>query len=843
MKLPAKNADDKNRRAGKGGARAWRRLPAVLLCLLLLSSTMAGAFASEPPADGTTPEITQDTTETPTQPPVTQDIPPATPNTPPVTPNTPPATTNTPSATPDTPSATPTQNTENPAAPTDAESDADGEEPEPNTPPPPVNEIITCTVTFHFNGGTDAQGNESAVLVIPANTSCAENSLPLPSPTKENSTLQGWCVLDEGGARTDTAFSADTPVGADVSAAAVWMPDNGVDDGADDSAENAENAENAACTVYYVSKELSEADKDKDFPIVLVDELNDKIVESDGAEYYLLEKVEGLTPDSEAVPAEKEGYQLQERVGLFSAAEPDESRDIVFYYAPAARTVNSISFIRAGTEKDQTPITVFTYMPTPTDTDAETATKSAVTELEKKGYNVANKSDNTYVPAGNFDSYHYIDAHGELKPVAELPADTGTISYLALPIEYVITYDIATAGDPAVQTALRAALSAVTAPPDTRLAAALPSGKNPTLYTTEEAFGLFSPSVVSINGATYTFTGWTDGTAGTAANPDYEVNAGMTGGLNLTANWSVLNDVGTLTVSNVVKGEKADAAREFSFTVTINNRMVNGTFGDMSFTNSVADFKLKDGESASATGIPAGTTYTVVETDAGSNGYTTTLKVNGEAKAVAQGTISTNDTAIVEFTNYLYNPAKVKIAAQKTLNGRDPGRYVFLFDLKGADGTAQRVSNSGGLISFAELSFKSPGTYNYTITEYNDGRSGIRYDSHIYTAIITVQTTDTDDLKASVEYRRDNQHYSTDGSRAPVFSNSSKAAYPGFVRTGDDANPALWATAMVLTAAVVIVAVVVSQRKKKNNAGDNGENSADKSPESPSEKPTDKGGE
>lgn len=829
MKLSAKNAADKNCRAQKSGARAWRRLAAAMLCLLLLSSTMAGAFAAELPADETPPEITQDTTG----------IPPQTPETPAQPQENPPQTPETPT-TPDTLPTTPIQSTENPAAPTDTEPNEDGEEPEPNTPPPPVNELITYTVTFRFNGGKDAAGNDSAVLMVPAGTSCAENNLPLPSPAKENSTLQGWCVLDESGAQTEAAFSADTPVGADVSVAAVWMPDssagNGEDNAEDDNAENTEDAEdagNAACTIYYVSKELSESDKDKDFPIVLVDELNDKIVESDGAEYYLLEKIEGLPPDSAAVPAEKEGYQRQERVSLFSAAEPDESRDIVFYYAPAARTVKSISFIRAGTEKTQTPITVFTYTPT-TDTDAETATKSAVTELEKIGYNVANKSDDTYVQAGDYDSYHYIDADGELQPVSKLPADAETISYLALPIEYDITYNVAAVGDAAVQAALQAALSAVTAPPDTRLAAALPSGKNPTLYTAEEAFELINPSVVSINGATYTFTGWTD-TATTTPTQNYRVPANTTGPMTLTANWSLFSDVGTLTVSNAVKGEKADTAREFSFTVTINNLMVNGTFGGMSFTNSVANFKLTGGKSASATGLPAGAEFTVVETDANTSGYTTTLKVNGEAKTAAQGAISTNNTENVEFTNYLYNPVKVKITAQKTLNGRDPGRYVFLFDLKGADGTAQQVRNSGALISFAELSLERPGTYSYTITEYNDGRSGIRYDSHIYTAIITVQTTDTDDLKASVEYRRDNQHYSTDGSRAPVFINSSKAAYPGFVRTGDDANPALWAAAMVLAAAVIVAAVVVSRRKKKNNSGASGENPAEKSPEQPTD--------
>ncbi|WP_158099075.1 Cna B-type domain-containing protein [Flavonifractor sp. An100] len=100
---------------------------------------------------------------------------------------------------------------------------------------------------------------------------------------------------------------------------------------------------------------------------------------------------------------------------------------------------------------------------------------------------------------------------------------------------------------------------------------------------------------------------------------------------------------GGLTVTKTVTGS-GDKNKEFHFTVTLNDKTVNGTYGGMTFTNGVADFTLKHNESKTATGLPAGITYTVAEAEANQDGYTTTA-------SGASGTTPAGGTAKAEFVN------------------------------------------------------------------------------------------------------------------------------------------------------------------------------------------------
>ena len=68
---------------------------------------------------------------------------------------------------------------------------------------------------------------------------------------------------------------------------------------------------------------------------------------------------------------------------------------------------------------------------------------------------------------------------------------------------------------------------------------------------------------------------------------------------------------GNLSVTKTVASGSTSQA--FSFTVTLGTS-IDGTYGDMSFTNGVANFALSDGQTMTATGLPAGISYTVVET-------------------------------------------------------------------------------------------------------------------------------------------------------------------------------------------------------------------------------------
>ena len=101
---------------------------------------------------------------------------------------------------------------------------------------------------------------------------------------------------------------------------------------------------------------------------------------------------------------------------------------------------------------------------------------------------------------------------------------------------------------------------------------------------------------------------------------------------------------GSLTVSKTVAGNAGETDKEFHFTVTLGDTTVGGKYGDMTFANGEATFTLKHGESKTATGLPAGITYTVAEDDYSDDGYVTT-------KTGDTGTIAKDGTSTAVFTN------------------------------------------------------------------------------------------------------------------------------------------------------------------------------------------------
>ena len=144
----------------------------------------------------------------------------------------------------------------------------------------------------------------------------------------------------------------------------------------------------------------------------------------------------------------------------------------------------------------------------------------------------------------------------------------------------------------------------------------------------------------------FEFLCWKDDD-GTEHQPGKQVT--VTGNLTLTAQWKENDpapepDTGNLTVSTTVAGNAADAQKEFHFTVTLGDTAVNGVYGDMEFTEGVSTFTLKHSESKTATGLPAGITYEVAETEADQDGYVT-------SKTGDTGTIEKDVTSTAAFTN------------------------------------------------------------------------------------------------------------------------------------------------------------------------------------------------
>lgn len=158
---------------------------------------------------------------------------------------------------------------------------------------------------------------------------------------------------------------------------------------------------------------------------------------------------------------------------------------------------------------------------------------------------------------------------------------------------------------------------------------------------------------------------------------------------------------GSLTVSKSVVGE-TNSTTEFTFTVTLGNKNINGKYGDMTFTNGVATVTLKADKSATAEHLPAGTTYEVAETPNADYASTATG---------ASGTITKDATAAAAFTNArLY-----KLTVSKTVSGQaaDASQaFTFTVTLKDASGKplSGTYDYTGGSVSGSSATAPANGT-------------------------------------------------------------------------------------------------------------------------------------
>ena len=214
---------------------------------------------------------------------------------------------------------------------------------------------------------------------------------------------------------------------------------------------------------------------------------------------------------------------------------------------------------------------------------------------------------------------------------------------------------------------------------------------------------------------------------------------------------------GDLEVSKTITGDAADKTLKFDFTVTLNDTSVSGTYGDMTFTNGVATFQLGDGEPKTATGLPAGVSYSVTE-DAGE--YTSSAP-NG-----IQGAIVMAEKATAAFTNtknkvYIPQDAVWAAKATKQLIGGELSAGQFEFELKDAqDAVLQTKTNAAnGDVLFDAITYDTAGTYTYTIVEKIPAEAeraeGMTYDESVYTVVVTVAVAnDKNDLAATAVYSK-----------------------------------------------------------------------------------------
>ncbi len=227
--------------------------------------------------------------------------------------------------------------------------------------------------------------------------------------------------------------------------------------------------------------------------------------------------------------------------------------------------------------------------------------------------------------------------------------------------------------------------------------------------------------------------------------------------------------VGDLTVTKILEGESADPNKDWTFTVTLSDPTINGTYGSMTFTNGVATFTLKGGESLTATGLPAGITYTVTEAEANTDGYKTTS--TGET-----GEIPAEGSAEAVFTNSIDTGA---LTVTKILEGEnaDPNKdWTFTVTLSDTsiNGTYGSMTFTNGVATFTLKGGESltatglPAGITYTVTEAEANADGYK----------TTSTGETGEILA-------------EGSAEAVFTNSIEAGALTVVKNieGKEADP------------------------------------------------------
>lgn len=187
------------------------------------------------------------------------------------------------------------------------------------------------------------------------------------------------------------------------------------------------------------------------------------------------------------------------------------------------------------------------------------------------------------------------------------------------------------------------------------------------------------------------------------------------------------NTYGDLVITKVVAGNAAEADKEFNFTVKLGDKTVNETYGDMTFTNGVAKFTLKDGETKTAAGLPNGMWYEVAEDSYSTEGYTTQYTGN------SKGSIVGNSTAELTVTNTRNDYGTLTIMKQLSGNDTDPNK-LFDFTVTLSDKT---ISGQRGDAYFtkgvATLSIRGggskvikdlPGGTEYTVQEADYSADG-----------------------------------------------------------------------------------------------------------------------
>lgn len=134
---------------------------------------------------------------------------------------------------------------------------------------------------------------------------------------------------------------------------------------------------------------------------------------------------------------------------------------------------------------------------------------------------------------------------------------------------------------------------------------------------------------------------------------------------------------GALEITKKVIGGAEDMVQDFSFTLELDDKKINGLYDDLEFTNGVAHFALKNGEILTAGPLPAGTKYKITEHV---NGEYASSGINLEGKI--------GNKVIIEAA--VENLRLYDLLISKAVEGDKADKnkkFTFVIEIKQADGT------------------------------------------------------------------------------------------------------------------------------------------------------------
>lgn len=242
--------------------------------------------------------------------------------------------------------------------------------------------------------------------------------------------------------------------------------------------------------------------------------------------------------------------------------------------------------------------------------------------------------------------------------------------------------------------------------------------------------------------------------------------------------------LGNIKVEKIVTGSNGDVNKNFTFTVELSDKSINGSYGDVIFKDGVASFTLKHKENKVINGLPAGIKYTVTESD--NAGYTVT----------STGTVKANETMLVHFENY-----KSEYSGEQHNNGQINVKKVWKLDNggKATNSVTVALMRDGKEFKTAELNEEN--NWEFTWENLNDN-----YEYSVKEINVPEGFAATTEQKGETVIITND-----DNSIAPIVSNTGSSENPG---TGNDTNIGLYVFLLSVSAVGIIIFAVLWKKNK-----------------------------